>query len=486
MSFQKSAKLFCVVCCFVAFIVLSLTNANAFSSGPDPGRTGAPGELTCATGECHGTVRTVDSQRFSILAPASYEPGRTYKITVRHVSSDVTRRRWGFQVTALAANGIRAGTWESLGEETQIVEDNFLNREYAQHSLAGSFAEQAGGASWTLNWTAPATDVGRITFYAAGNQADNNNNSSGDQILIAQTVSNPGQSSLPIAATPGSLLMFNLFTSQASNRAQQNSRINLTNTHETSAVTIRLLLVDGNSGAITNSFVRLSPLQTTSLLASDLDPGVAGYLLAMACDSPTGCPVSFNHLLGDEYVKLASGHAANLKAESFSLSPSASPCLNASTAELRFDGFDYSRAPRVLALSNLSSRADSNDTLLIVNRFSGDWRTGVSQLNDLAGVLFDDAEQSFSVSLTADRCQFFAVLSDQTLRTTPRFSQIIKASRSGWLKFWASDETALLGAAINFNSQTRATANAFNQGHNLHQLTTMSSRLTLPILPPSF
>ncbi len=486
MSFQKPIKLVCIVVCFAAFVAMSLTHSRAFSSGPDPGRTGAPSELTCATGECHGTVRITDLQRFSILAPTNYEPGRTYKIVVRHVSSDPTRRRWGFQVTALTAGGVRAGVWQSLGEETQIVEDTFLNREYAQHSLAGSFAGQTGGASWTINWTAPASDVGRITFYAAGNQADNNNNSSGDQILIAQTASNPGQTPPPIAATPGSLLVFNLFTSLASNRIRQDSRINLTNTHETSAVTIRLLFIDANDGAITNSFVRLSPLQTTSLMASDIDPGVAGYVLAMACDPMTGCPISFNHLLGDEYVKLASGHSANLKAESFSLSPTASPCLNASTAELRFDGFDYSRAPRVLALSNLASRADGNDTLLVVNRLSGNWRTGVPPLNGLAGALFDDAEQSIAVSLIADRSQFSALLTDQTLRTTPRFSDFIKASRSGWLKLWASDETALLGAVINFNPQTRASANAFNQGHNLHHLTSVSSQLTLPVLPPTF
>lgn len=486
MSLQKSAKLVCVVVCFAAFVAMSLTHSRAFSSGPDPGRTGAPSELTCATGECHGTIRTVDVQRFSILAPASYEPGRTYKIVVRHVSGDPTRQRWGFQVTALAAGGVRAGTWQSLGEETQIVEDNFLNRQYAQHSLVGSFAGQSGGASWTINWTAPATEVGRIAFYAAGNQADNNNNSSGDQILLAQANSNPGQASPPLAATPGSLLVFNLFTSQPGNRARQDSRINLTNSHETSAVTIRLLWVDGNSGAISNSFVRLSPLQTTSLLASDLDPGVTGYLLATACDSTTGCPISFNNLLGDEYVKLASGHAANFKAESFSLSAAASPCLNASTAELRFDGFDYNRAPRVLALSNLASRASGNDTLLVVNRFSGNWRTGVPALNGLTGVLFDDTEQSFAVSLIADRCQFFAALTDQTLRTTPRFSDVVKASRSGWVKLWTSDESALLGAAINFNPLSKTTSNAFNHGHRLHQLTATSSQLTLAVLPPAF
>lgn len=487
MSLGKPAKLFCLLLCFGIYTTGTLTGTHAFSGGPDPARTGAPGELTCATGECHGTARSVDLQRFRIEAPATYEPGRTYKIIVRHVSADPARRRWGFQLTALASGG-RAGTWQSLGEDTQIAEDDFLRRQYAQHTFVGSFGGQTGGASWAVNWTAPAADIGRVTFYAAGNQADDSRSSFGDLIFTAQAASEPGQPAPqlnPTASAPGSLLVFNLFTSQAGNRARQDSRLNLTNTHESLAVTIRFLLVDGGSGALTDFFVRLAPLQTASVSASDLDPGVTGYALATACDEATGCPISFNHLIGDEYVKLASGHAANLTAESFALSPSAIvACLNG-VATLRFDGFDYNRAPRILALSNLLSRAGGNDTRLAVNRFGGDWRNGAPPLSVLSGLLHDDVEQGVSVSLTAGNRQLLTSLSDQSLRTTPRFSEFIPAGRSGWLKLWAAEDTALLGAAINFNPQAGAAA-TFNQGHNLHHLSLApSTALLLPVRPPS-
>lgn len=488
MLFGKFAKLVCVLLCFGVYAAGSLTRTRAFSGGPDPARTGAPGELTCATGECHGTARSVDLQKFRIEAPATYEPGLTYKIIVRHVSADPARRRWGFQITALASGG-RAGTWQSLSEDTQIIEDDFLRRQYAQHTFVGSFGGQAGGASWTINWTAPATDVGRVTFYAAGNQADDSRSSFGDLIFTAQAASEPGIPAPqpdPAASVPGSLLVFNLFTSQAGNRARQDSRLNLTNTHESRAVMIRFLLVDGN-GAMTDFFVRLTPLQTASVLASDLDPGVTGYALALACDDTTGCPIRFNHLVGDEYVKLASGHAANLTAESFALSPSASVACSNGAATLCFDGFDYNRAPRLLALSNLVSRAGGNDTLLVVNRFGGDWRNGALPLNALSGLsvmLQDDVEQGVSVALTVDNCQLLISLSDQTLRTTPRFSEFIPAGRSGWLKLWAATETALLGAAINFNPQAGVVA-AFNQGHNLHHLSLAPViLLNLPVRSP--
>lgn len=234
--------------------------------------------------------------------------------------------------------------------------------------------------------------------------------------------------------------------------------------------------------ALTDFFLRLAPLQTTSLLASDLDPGVTGYLLALVCDETTGCPIRFNYLLGSEYVKLASGHTANLTAESFALSSSSAiACLNG-VVTLRFDGFDYQRAPRVLALANLASRANGNYTLLVLNRFGGDWRRGVPPLNAIAAMLYNDLEQAISTSLSGGNCQYFSILSEQSLRTTPRFSEFIPAARSGWLKVWAAEESALLG----FHSQASRVPNAFHHGHNLSTLSWMPVVLILPISSPRF
>jgi len=46
---------------------------------------------------------------------------------------------------------------------------------------------------WTFNWVAPSSDVGRVTFYAAGNQANNNGNETGDQIYVTSI-------SIPVAS----------------------------------------------------------------------------------------------------------------------------------------------------------------------------------------------------------------------------------------------------------------------------------------------
>ncbi|HZI87832.1 MAG TPA: PQQ-dependent sugar dehydrogenase, partial [Pyrinomonadaceae bacterium] len=75
-----------------------------------------------------------------------------------------------------------------------------------EHSQAGTFVGQMNGASWTFNWTAPATDVGTVIFYAAGNHANNDGNSSGD-FIYRTFVASSSASSTPnfsITVSPSS------------------------------------------------------------------------------------------------------------------------------------------------------------------------------------------------------------------------------------------------------------------------------------------
>lgn len=158
-------------------------HAAAFSSGPPAGVTGAPGEVTCTN--CH--VANTGAGQFSINAPQTYTPGQTYQIVVRHVTGDSSRRRWGFQLTALAGNSA-AGTLAG-GGTTQTLSAN--GRNYIQHTTTGSFPNQAGGAIWTFNWTAPAVNVGAVTMFAAGNQANNDGTADGDQIYATNVTIQP-------------------------------------------------------------------------------------------------------------------------------------------------------------------------------------------------------------------------------------------------------------------------------------------------------
>ena len=156
---------------------------HAFSAGPPAGYTGAPGEEPEACAECH-VPPDAGTGTISITAPQTYVPGQTYPITVTHSNSDPTRQRWGFQLTVLDTADEKAGELQSTNGLTQVLNNQGpgSKRQYIEHAAAGTFVGQSNGASWTFNWTAPAEDVGPVTFYTAGNQANNDGNTSGDYI----------------------------------------------------------------------------------------------------------------------------------------------------------------------------------------------------------------------------------------------------------------------------------------------------------------
>jgi hypothetical protein len=287
----------------------------------------------------------------------------------------------------------------------------------------------------------------------------------------------------------GSVLIFPVYCSLTIAPNMQNTRINITNTDADKDALVHIFLVDGNTCSVSDAFICLTKNQTTSFLTSDLDPGIWGYLIAVAVDA-NGCPTEFNKLIGDEYVKIGGLHAANLGAIAISALPGLSREVvcseNSNTAQLNFNGLSYNPLPRVLAADNLPDRASGNETMLILDRIGGSLLTSASKLGSMFGLLYDDVENAFSFSFFFDVCQFRAILSNNFPRTAPRYSQIIPPQRSGWMKLWQADDGAIIGVMINFNPNQRINPSAFNQGHNLHALTfTTTATLTIPVFPPS-
>ena len=186
---------------FIGFVVFALSYSNRFvhkslasSTGPPPGVSGAPGEPNCTS--CHAP--NAGAGQFLITRPTTYTPGQTYQITVQHQTADASRRRWGFQLTALAGT-TPAVNFSNIDAATQII-DGASGRKYIEQTLIGSFGGQKGGAFWTFNWTAPPTNVGAVTLYAAGNQANNDGTSDGDQIYILTATIQP-PATVPSPAT---------------------------------------------------------------------------------------------------------------------------------------------------------------------------------------------------------------------------------------------------------------------------------------------
>jgi hypothetical protein len=291
----------------------------------------------------------------------------------------------------------------------------------------------------------------------------------------------PG-SSIPEASVagdqrPGSILIYNLYNSSA-NVSDDDTQISLTNINPTLQGYVHLFFVDGQSCSVADMFIAMTPNQTVSFRASDLDPGIVGYLVAVAVDA-SGCPISFNFLIGNALVKFSSGHKADLAAISVAASPGLAPCLPGTvTTDLIFNGTNYNELPRALALDNLTSRAEGNQTMMVLNRLGGNLAVGATIMGSLAGLLYDDVENASSFTIPGGTCQIRGILNNNFPRLIPRYDQVIRAGKSGWMKIYSASDAAISGAIINRGTD------GFNGGHNLHTLSTTSTAvMTIPVSP---
>lgn len=283
----------------------------------------------------------------------------------------------------------------------------------------------------------------------------------------------------------GSILIFNLYTSSPVDPTGENTRISITNSSNAGTVTLHLFFVAGDTCEISDSFLGLTSGQTTSFLASDIDPGVTGFLIVVAVDEKVGCPINFNVLIGDEYVRLDSGHAGNLGAESFTaIADPPTDCDDLHvTATLALDGQHYNQAPHTLIADSLLSLPDNNSTLLILNRVGGDLTSHVKAIGDFSGLLFDDLERALSF-VGNGGCQFRQVISNTFPRATPRFPQFVPSGHTGWMRISPGEGVGMLGAILTLNLQKDA-PNAFNGARNLHKASfTSGVTFTMPVFPP--
>src|SRR5262245_48552010 len=189
-------KLLKLLFCAAALCVYSFAThrATAFSSGPPPSQTGAPGEPTCAS--CHFSFPLNSGPgTFTITGlPATYSSGQEVDITITLTQSN--RARYGFEVTALTDSGAQAGTL-IVTDSARTRTETGGGRTYIEHTFAGTAPSATNQGSWTFRWRAPATGAGRVTFYAAGNAANGNFSPDGDFIYTTTAVTQPAAQPAP-------------------------------------------------------------------------------------------------------------------------------------------------------------------------------------------------------------------------------------------------------------------------------------------------
>jgi len=156
------------------------------------GNTGAPGDeapggnaRTCVT--CHNNSTGADPIMMTLdievldgtgTAVTEYEPEQTYRVRVTNVVASGTPEGFGFQLLCLEApkdmDGIDAAGFSNPSDNTKIAIATSNGRQYAEHK------GESETNTFEVDWTAPASSTGTVTFYSCGNAVNNNNMNSGD------------------------------------------------------------------------------------------------------------------------------------------------------------------------------------------------------------------------------------------------------------------------------------------------------------------
>ena len=124
------------------------------------------------------------SVKIAVSGGTTYTPGQMQQIQV--TITDNTKRKYGFELTARVDSNptaMSAGTLAPGSDGyTQLVDcrtpgivaypgvcASGHTLQWIEHNLTGYLRSAAPSTTYTFNWTPPATDVGTVTLYAAGN-----------------------------------------------------------------------------------------------------------------------------------------------------------------------------------------------------------------------------------------------------------------------------------------------------------------------------
>ncbi len=200
LTVSRGAIKLSVICIALVLAGFGFINrkVEASASGPTTTFTNAPGEGNCTA--CHSDFN-VNSGGGSVTItglPTNYLPNQVVPVTVTVNHFDAVI--YGFELTAVDEQGRFAGTLINNLQTPQMqIQQGIVGtetRDYIMHTLMGTAPTQFHTKSWSFSWRAPATRVGRITLYAAGNGANSDQSPTGDYIYVnsSSTYSNSAPS----------------------------------------------------------------------------------------------------------------------------------------------------------------------------------------------------------------------------------------------------------------------------------------------------
>lgn len=219
-----------------------------FSSGR--GYTNSPFDGRNCT-SCHVGRLNVGPGEVEIITDIpdeGYRAGNTYAISAKITQTGINR--FGFQMTSENEDHNKAGRF-TANSQTRAQSDFYITQGTSSSSSAGTNTK-----TWTFNWTAPEqVGTGPIQFYAAFNAANNNGQSSGDNIytktLVVQESLFSGieneTTTAAITLYPNPASDFILFSWNTVNLIAAPAYYTITNTHGTTIKSEQISLHQPNA-----------------------------------------------------------------------------------------------------------------------------------------------------------------------------------------------------------------------------------------------
>lgn len=167
---------------FLLVLLAAPFEARTNSSGAPAGRTGSPAEngLTCNSSGCHfGSAVNSGGGSISVSGPATFASGETIDLSITVQQEGA--QRIGFEVSVVDASDAPVGTLKIVDANNTRFASN--NPNYITHNGA-PFGMTS--RTFDIQWEAPNTHPGTVTFYITGNAANGNGGATGDNIYSLQ------------------------------------------------------------------------------------------------------------------------------------------------------------------------------------------------------------------------------------------------------------------------------------------------------------
>ena len=126
----------------------------AVPEGAFANSSGKTGSSSSGCGGCHGGANTMTPTLTTDIPSSGYTPGAVYSLTIGGTGG-VSGTNGGFNLDS------SSGTFSNPGTNAQIVSGEVT------HS-------NSNARTWTVDWTAPSTGTGDVTFLLAVNFANGN------------------------------------------------------------------------------------------------------------------------------------------------------------------------------------------------------------------------------------------------------------------------------------------------------------------------